>query len=50
MNQSVTAGQHAVYVTVAVEGSGHGSASRTVTLQVLGPDRWTASTAVVVSC
>jgi len=50
LNQSVTAGQHAVYVTVAVEGSGHGSASRTVTLQVLGPGRWTASTAVVVSC
>jgi hypothetical protein len=50
LNQSVTAGQQAVYVTVAVEGSGHGSASRTVTLQVLGPDRWNTSTAVVVSC
>jgi hypothetical protein len=50
LNQSVTAGQRAVYVTVAVEGSGHGSASRTVTLQVLGPDRWNTSTAVVVSC
>jgi hypothetical protein len=50
LNQSVTAGQHAVYVTVAVEGSGHGSASRAVTLQVLGPDPRTASTAVVVSC
>jgi hypothetical protein len=50
LNQSVTAGQHAVYVTVAVEGSGHGSASRAVTLQVIGPDPRTASTAVVVSC
>jgi hypothetical protein len=50
LNQSVTAGQHAVYVTVAVEGTGHGSASRTVTLQVLGPDPGAASTALVVSC
>ena len=50
LGQSVVAGQHAVYVTVAVEGKGHGSASQTVTLQVLGPDRGTASTAVVISC
>ena len=50
LNQSVVAGQHAVYVTVAVEGQGHGSASRTVTLQVLGPDPGTASAVVVVSC
>jgi len=50
LSQSVVAGQHAVYVTVAVEGKGHGSASQTVTLQVLGPDTGTTSTAVVVSC
>jgi hypothetical protein len=50
LSQSVTAGQRAVYVTVAVEGSGHGSASQTVTLQVLGPDPTAASQAVVVSC
>ena len=50
LSQSVVAGQHAVYVTVAVEGKGHGSASQTVTLQVLGPDPGTASKAVVVSC
>jgi hypothetical protein len=50
LSQSVTAGQHAVYVTVAVEGSGQGSASRTVTLQVLGPDPRTVSTAVLLSC
>ena len=50
LSQSVTAGQHAAYVTVAVEGSGHGSASQIVTLQVLGPDRRAASAAVVVSC
>jgi hypothetical protein len=50
LSQSVTAGQHAAYVTVAVEGSGHGSASRTVTLQVLGPDPGDASTGVVVRC
>jgi hypothetical protein len=50
LSQSVTAGQQAVYVTTALEGSGHGSASRTVTLQVLGPDPGSASTAVVVRC
>jgi len=49
-NQSVTAGQQAVYVTVAVLGNGHGHARRTVTLQVLGPDPRTASAAVVLSC
>jgi hypothetical protein len=50
LSQSVAAGQRAVYVTVAVQGSGRGSASQTVTLQVLGPDLRTASTAVTVSC
>ena len=44
------AGQHAVFVTVAVEGQGHGSVSQTVTLQVLGPNKGAASTAVVVRC
>ncbi len=46
LSQSVIAGQHAVYVTVAVQGSGHGSAAQTVTLQVRGPDTGTASAAV----
>ena len=32
LSKSVAAGQNAVYVTVALQGSGHGSASRTVTL------------------
>ena len=50
LSQSAVAGQQAVYVTVAVEGEGHGSTSQTVTLQVLGPDPRTASAAVVVSC
>jgi hypothetical protein len=50
LSQSVVAGQRAVYVTVAVEGSGRGSASQTVTLQVLGPDPEAASASVVVSC
>jgi hypothetical protein len=50
LSQSVVAGQHAVYVTVAVQAQGHGSASRKVTLQVLGPDTGTASRYVVVSC
>jgi hypothetical protein len=50
LNQSVISGQRAVYVTVAIEGSGHGSASQTITLQVLGPDPRAASTAVTISC
>jgi hypothetical protein len=50
LNQSVVAGQHDAYVTVAVEGRGHGSATQTVTLQVLGPDAGTASRTVTISC
>ena len=50
LSQSVTAGQQAVYVTAAVQGSSHGAASQTVTLQVLGPDPRSASTAVVLRC
>jgi hypothetical protein len=50
LNQSVVAGQHAAYVTVAVEGRGHGSATQTVILQVLGPDTGTAFRTVTVSC
>ena len=50
LNQSVVAGQHAVYVTVAVQGRGHGSATQTVMLDVLGPDPGTASTNVTISC
>lgn len=50
LSQSVAAGQRAVYVTVAVQGSGHGSASQEVTLQVLGPDVRAASAGVMVSC
>jgi hypothetical protein len=50
LSQPVVAGQHAVYVTVAVQGRGHGSASQTVTLQVLGPDRRTASVPLTINC
>jgi hypothetical protein len=50
LSQSVIAGQHAVYVTAAIGGTGQGSAPETVTLQVLGPEPTTASTAVMVSC
>jgi hypothetical protein len=50
LSQSVTAGQHAVYVTVAVEGQGHGNATQKVTLDVLGPDTRTASRDVTISC
>ncbi len=48
--QSVVAGQHDVYVTVAVEGKGHGSATEKVTLDLLGPGTGTAVTDVVLSC
>jgi hypothetical protein len=50
LSQSVVAGQHAVYVTVAVEGQGHGSAVQKVTLDILGPGSGTASTAVNINC
>ena len=50
LNQPVTAGQHAVNVTVAVEGQGHGSAAQTVILQVLGPDPGSAPTNVTITC
>ena len=51
LDQSVEAGQHAVFVTVDVQGQGgHGAASRLVTLDVLGPDTGTASTMVTISC
>jgi hypothetical protein len=49
---SAVAGQHAVDVTVAaaIEGQGHGSASQTVTLEVLHPNLRTASTTIVLRC
>jgi hypothetical protein len=50
LSQTVVSGQHAVYVTVAVEGQGHGTASQTVTLDVLGPDPGSASAKVIISC
>ena len=50
LSKPAAAGQNAVYVTVALQGSGHGSMSRTVTLQVLGPDSRADSTSVVLSC
>jgi hypothetical protein len=50
LRQSVASGQHAVDVTVAVEGSGSGTASQTAVLQVLSPGRQTASARVTLSC
>ena len=50
LSQSVVSGQHAVFVTVVVEGQGHGSATQMVTLDVLGPDTRSDSTNVTVSC
>jgi hypothetical protein len=46
LTQTVIAGQQAVFVTVAVEGG----ATRSVTLQVLGPDRKSVTTAVDIRC
>lgn len=50
LTQTVPQGQHAVFVTVAVQGSGSGSATQKVTLQVLGPQQASAVTTVVVRC
>jgi hypothetical protein len=50
LNQSVTAGQPAVYVTVAVQGTGHGQAAQQVALQVLGPGQGSATAHVNISC
>jgi len=50
LSQSVVSGQHDVFVTVAVQGQGHGSATQKVTLDVLGPDARTDSTDVTINC
>lgn len=50
LSQSVVAGQHAVYVSVTVNGQGRGSVSQPVALQVLGPAPKTATAHVVLSC
>jgi hypothetical protein len=46
LTQTVIAGQQAVFVTVAVTGG----PTRSVTLQVLGPDQKSATTAVALRC
>ena len=50
LSQSVVSGQHDVFVTVAVQGQGHGTASEKVTLQILGSNQVSSSTVVKVSC
>jgi hypothetical protein len=50
LSQTVTAGQHDLYVTVAVQGQGHGNATQNVTLDVLGPDTGTASADITINC
>jgi len=50
LSQSVTAGQHDVFVTVAVQGQGHGTATQEVTLDVLSPDPRTKTVDVTISC
>ena len=50
LSQSVVAGQHAVYVSVTVNGQGQGSVSQPVTLQLLGPAPKTATARVALSC
>jgi hypothetical protein len=49
-SDSVVSGQDSTYVTVAVQGQGHGTATYNVTLQVLGPNQGSTSTVVRVSC
>jgi hypothetical protein len=50
LRQSVGGGQGSMYVTAAVNGSGHGTLTQQVTLQVLGPGRGSATARVVLSC
>jgi hypothetical protein len=50
LSQAVIAGQRDVNVTVAVRGQGHGTAFKTVTLQVLGPTAQSASMGVIIRC
>ncbi len=50
LRQTVGAGQDAVYVTAAVQGSGHGTVAQQVTLRVLGPGTGSATARVVLSC
>jgi hypothetical protein len=50
LNESVAAGQTAVYVSAKVEGQGQGSVAQTVTLQVLGTEPGSASAHVTLSC
>jgi uncharacterized membrane protein (UPF0136 family) len=49
-SKPVNAGLHALPVHLVVSASGHGAASKLVTLQVLAPDSRTASATVAVSC
>jgi hypothetical protein len=50
LDQSVGSGQHDVQVTLDIQGSGQGSVSQAVTLQVLNPDPASVSATVVISC
>jgi len=50
LHQSVSAGQTTVEVQLIVDGSGHGTAPQRIRLQVLRPERRTASKYVLVSC
>ena len=51
MNQTVAAGQSAVYVSATIEGQQHGRLAQTVTLRVLGPGQAREAAAqAVVSC
>lgn len=50
LDQSVGSGQHDVQVTLDIQGSGQGSVSQAVTLQVLNPDPASVSATVVITC
>jgi hypothetical protein len=46
----VPGGKSGAYVSVAIEGQGHGSLAQSVTLRVLGPGHGSASARVVINC
>ena len=50
LSESVPSGQHDAFVTVAVQGQGHGTTTQKVTLQVVGPNQGSDSTVVKISC
>jgi hypothetical protein len=50
LRQSVSRGQHAADLTMTVDSGGHGTVSQTAILQILSPNRRTASIPVALTC